>query len=181
MRISDFGRVVENIVLDGVEFLILDIPETMYAGILSQADSPDAEPDGEAGCAAFEANMERIAGKVFPSAMMCISIGYNTPGERRALMHCTLTDAAAQPEGIYSRTQPRGLYAAVAATDAAWALTERLTGEKDPVFHMAPLFGLIRAALCGDNGMYGYDTSRDHDIEIYSPEERFVAAPIGLI
>lgn len=178
MYICDFGRVLEKRVVEGVEFWIIDRPETAYAGAYTAAASPQDEPDGEAGCAAFEAAMGRIAGNLAPETLACISLGYHTPGSVRALMHCAPTDGRAQPEGICTKTLPGGMYAAVEATAQAWALTGRLTGAQDPIYHMAPLFATVRAALSGE---YEFDARRDHEIEIYSRETRFVAVPVNKI
>ena len=40
--------------------------------------------------------------------------------------------------------------------DEAWALTKKITGEENPQWHMAPLFGLIRRIFCED-GPYHYN------------------------
>ncbi|MFR2563226.1 MAG: hypothetical protein ACLS8R_11430, partial [Anaeromassilibacillus sp.] len=60
------------------------------------------------------------------------------------MFHGQETLSVNQPEGVHVIEAEPTLLIKVASTDAAWALTKKLTGEENPQWHMAPLFGLIR-------------------------------------
>lgn len=97
--------------------------------------------------------------------MICLSIDYATSERPCAMLHGQETVNANQPDGIHViKAEPTTLIK-VKATKKAWKLTKKLTGEKNPGWHMAPLFGLIRHIFCCDECEYEFDGCKQNGNE----------------
>ncbi|MBC8543058.1 hypothetical protein [Bianquea renquensis] len=149
-------KILDTIVIEGVEFTIIEKAKTLYAGSYFVAPDLNSEPDVEASCQWFQDNRGQIVDSVTPDRMICISIDYATPERPCAILHGQETRNANQPKGIHVIEAEPTLLIKVRSTDEAWALTKKITGEENPQWHMAPLFGLIRRIFCED-GPYHYN------------------------
>ncbi|MHB1484877.1 MAG: hypothetical protein ACYCYI_09460 [Saccharofermentanales bacterium] len=151
-------KVIEAIEIDGVEFEIIEKAKTLYAGSYFVAPDLISEPDVHASWQWFQNNKDRIVDSITPDCMICLSINYANP-ERAipcAMLHGQETSNLNQPEGVHVIEAEPTILIKVKSTDAAWALTKKLTGEENPRWHMAPLFGLIRHIFC-NGGEYDYE------------------------
>lgn len=155
-------KVMDTVVIEDVEFQIIEKAKTLYAGSYFVAPDLNSEPDIEASWKWFQENKEKIIDSVTPDCMLCLSIDYATKERPCAMLHGQETTNANQPEGIHVIKAEPTLLIKVKATDAAWALTKKLTGEDDPIWHMSPLFGLISHIFCsaditGNQYKYNYE------------------------
>jgi len=90
--------------------------------------------------------------------MICLSIDYaldHTTAQRPyAMLHGQETSNPNQPEGVHVIEAEPTLFIKVKATDAAWALTKKLTGLNKGQ-ELWQLFTLIRTVFESDK--YGYE------------------------
>lgn len=125
--------------------------------------------------------LKSIKDSVTPECMLVLSIDYATKDRPCAMLRGQETTSYNQPDGIYVIEAEPTTLIKVKYTDEAWALTKKLTGEDNPQWHMAPLFGLIRHVFC-ENGEYEFNGCKQNgneEIEIYCYNgERYVTVPV---
>lgn len=176
-------KVIDTVVIEGVEFTIIEKAKTLYAGSYFVAPDLDSEPDVGASFQWFRDNRFRIIDSVTPYCMICISIDYATSNRPCAMLHGQETTNANQPEGVHVIESEPTIIIKLKATDAAWALTKKLTGEDNPYWHMSPLFGLIRHIFC-DGDKYNYEFNgctgkgNDETEYYYDNGEKYVTVPV---
>jgi len=152
-------KVIDTIVIEGVEFTIIEKAKTLYAGNYAIAQDLNSEPNfNENGT--FQANddwqvIAALKDSVTPERILVLSIDYATDKRPCAMLRGQETTSYEQPDGIHIIEAEPTLLIKVNATDESWALTKKLTGMDNPEWHMSPLFGLIRTIFCTDE--YGYE------------------------
>ncbi len=176
-------HIIETVVIEGVEFTILEKAKTVYAGSYFVASDLNSEPDIGASCQWFQDNYSRIIDSVTPDCMICLSIDYATSERPCAMLHGQETTNISQPEGVHILEAKPTMLIRVKATDKAWALTKKITGEDDPQWHMAPLFGLIRRIFCeGDQYNYEFNGCNGNGNEeaeyYYFNGDKYVTVPV---
>ena len=183
-------KIIETITIEDVDFTIIEKAKTIYAGSYFIAPDLDSEPDVKASWQWFQENKGKIIDSVTPDCMICLSIDYamkSLPmlkGEERpcAMLHGQETSNPNQPEGVHVIEAAPTTLIKVKATDAAWALTKKLTGLDNPQWHMSPLFGLICKIFCGDNYNYEFNGCRQKGNEeaeyYYFNGDKYVTVPV---
>lgn len=162
-------KVIKRITIKGVEFEILEKSKSLYAGFHITAPDNTTEPDVMYTFESFKKNYRNIADSVTPNCMVAISIGYAQWDKTYKLefMHGQETTNRNQLDEIYVFEAPKSLFIRTKATEEAWKLTKETTGEDNPKWHMAPLFGLIRALFCNAEHGYKYCNAGNHEMEYY--------------
>ncbi len=169
-------KIIKTVTIEGVEFTILDKAKTLYAGSYSEAIDNTSEPAG-GNNENYHSIKSQIKNSVTPNCMICHSINYTTQSLPCALLHCQETTSTKQDDGIYVYEVPASLYIKVKCTDEAWILTKKLTGEENPEYHLAPLFGLMMHIFCNDK--YGYEHTNNSAIEYYYDDgSSYAAIPV---
>ena len=184
-------KIIDTVTIEGVEFTVIEKAKTLYAGNYAIARDMNSEPNfNEHGT--FKVNddgqvLRSIKASVTPDCMLVLSIDYATHERPCAMLRGQETTSYEQPEGIHVIEAEPTLLIKVRATDEAWTLTKKLTGEDDPMWHMAPLFGLIRNIFCKGDGHYNYEFNRcrqngNEETEIYCFNgDKFVTVPVKRI
>ena len=175
-------KILDTVIIEGVEFQIIHKPETIYAGFRAEADNGDDNNSPLNTYELFKDNKQNIRGSLTPNVMICLSMLYKEANHghnvRRSLMHCQEVPDDQQPEGITVVKSPESILIKVKASDEAWTLTKKTTGEDNPQWHMAPLFGLCDRLFC--NAERGYtptpDFSDTYEIEYYHDDGTKYAA-----
>ncbi len=169
-------KIIKIVSFEEVEFTFVEKSKTLYAGAYSEALDNTSEP-AEGNSENYQEIKSKIKDSITPDCMICHSINYTTELLPCALLHCQETTSAKQPDGIYVYEVPASLYIKVKASDEAWKLTKKLTGEENPDFHMAPLFGLMSHVFC--NEKYGYEHTGKSEIEYYYDNgTQYAAIPV---
>ena len=87
-------QLIEKIVIEGIEFQIIQKPATLYAGYKADADNEDVESSVDT-YQLFQAGHKNIKNSLTPDSMLCLSINYKECNHghnaRRSLMHCQET------------------------------------------------------------------------------------------
>ena len=175
-------KIIDTIVIEGVEFTVIEKAKTIYAGSYFVAPDFDSEPDVGASWQWFQDNKNKIVDSVTPDCMLCLSINYATRENLCAMIHGQETSNPDQPEGIYVIEAEPTLLIKVKYSDAAWALTKKLTGLDNPQWHMSPLFGLICKIFCGDEYGYEFNGCKQNGNEeteyYYFNGDKYVTVPV---
>lgn len=164
-------QLIEKVIIEGAEFQIIQKPETLYAGYMAESDNGSINT-----YELFQAGYKNIKNSLTPDSMLCLSINYKECNHgkkaRRSLMHCQETSERNQPEGMTVLKSPACYMIKVKSSEAAWALVKKTTGDDNPQWHMAPLFGLCEKLFC--NAERGFaltpDFSGTYDIEYYNAD-----------
>lgn len=161
-------KVVDKVTIEGVDFEIIEKPKTLYAGFISIAPDNESEPD-QSSYERFRDGFKNIVDSKTPECMTVLSIGYRDWNHdcKRALLHGMETTNANQPEGITVIESPACTLIKVKSCDETWALTKKITGEDNPKWHMAPLFGLTAALFCTPEKGYEAGSEGNHETEYY--------------
>ena len=128
-------RLIEKIIIEEVEFQVIQKPATLYAGYRAEADNGDEESNVDT-CQLFQVGYKNIKNSLTPDSMLCLSINYKVCNHghnvRRSLMHCQETLERNQPEGITVLESPACYMIKVKSTEATWKLVKKITGEDNP-------------------------------------------------
>ena len=168
-------QLIEKVVIEGAEFQIIQKPATLYAGYRAEADNGDEESNVDTS-QLFQVGYKNIKNSLTPDSMLCISINYKECNHghnaRRSLMHCQETSERNQPEGITVLESPACTVIKVKSTEATWKLVKKITGEDNPQWHMAPLFGLCEKLFCNEERGFALtpDFSDTYEIEYYNAD-----------
>ena len=168
-------QLIEKVIIEGAEFQIIQKPKTLYAGYKMAVDKGDEE-SGVSSWELFQTGHKNIKGSLTPDSMICLSINYKEcnhgKNARRFLMHCQETSERNQPEGITVLESPACCMIKVKSSEAAWALVKKVTGEDNPQWHMAPLFGLCEKLFCNEERGFALtpDFSDTYEIEYYNAD-----------
>ena len=188
--IMPLERIIDTIVIEDVEFTVIEKAKTFYAGSYFVALDLNSEPDVWASWQWFQDNKDKIIDSVTPDCMLCLSIDYamkslpEFEGKERpcAMMHGQETSNLNQPEGVHVIEAEPTLLIKVKATDEAWALTKKLTGFDNPKWHMSPLFGLICKIFIGDEYGYEFNGCKQNGNEeteyYYFNGDKYVTVPV---
>lgn len=130
-------KVIDTVIIENVEFTIIEKSKALYAGSYFVAPDLNSEPDVEASWKWFQNNKDKIIESVPPDCMVCLSIDYATNERPCAMLHGQETVNANQPEGVHVIEAEPTILIKVKSTDAAWALTKKLTGKDDPQWHIS--------------------------------------------
>ena len=166
---------IEKVVIEGVEFQIIQKPATLYAGQKADVDNEDEESSVDT-YQLFQAGHKNIKNSLTPDSMLCLSINYKEcrhgQNARRSLMHCQETSERNQPEGITVLESPACYMITVKSAEATWNLVKKITGEDNPQWHMAPLFGLCEKLFCNEERGFALtpDFSDTYEIEYYNAD-----------
>lgn len=175
-------KILETVVIEGVEFTVIQKAKTIYAGSYFVAPDLNSEPDVEASWQWFQNNRGKIVDSVTPDCMICLSIDYAISERPCAMLHGQETVSVNQPEGVHVIEAEPTILIKVPSTDAAWALTKKLTGEENPQWHMAPLFSLIRHIFEREPYNYVFNGSNgtgNEEAEYYcSNGDQYVTVPV---
>ena len=96
-------QLIEKIVIEGIEFQIIQKPATLYAGYKADADNEDVESSVDT-YQLFQAGHKNIKNSLTPDSMLCLSINYKEckhgHNARRFHIHCKETSEINQHEGL---------------------------------------------------------------------------------
>ncbi|MCL2816143.1 MAG: hypothetical protein FWD23_16235 [Oscillospiraceae bacterium] len=179
-------KIIETITIEGVDFEIIEKAKTMYAGSYFVAPNLDSEPDVNASWQWFQDNKNKITDSLTPDCMICLSIDYaldrETAQRPYAMLHGRETSNRNQPEGVHVIEAEPTLFIKVKATDAAWALTKKLTGLDEPQEHLWQFFTLIRTIFEGSEYNYEFNGCKQKGNEeaeyYYFNGDKYVSVPV---
>ena len=180
-------KIIDTVIIEDVEFTVVEKAKTFYAGSYFVAPNLDSEPDIDASWQWFQDNKDKIVDSITPECMICLSIDYaldrSTAQRPYAMLHGQETSNPNQPEGIHVLEAEPTLLVRVKATDAAWALTKKLTGEDNPQ-HLWQLFTLIRTIFEGEKYNYEFNGCRQKGNEeaeyYYFNGDKYVTVPVKI-
>jgi len=117
--------------------------------------------------------------------MLCLSIDYaldrSTAQRPYAMLHGQETNNPNQPDGVYVIEAEPTIFIKVKATDAAWALTKKLTGLDDSQ-QLWQLFTLIRTIFEGNEYNYEFNGCKQKGNEeteyYYYTGDKYVSVPV---
>jgi len=180
--ITGIEKVIKTVVIEDVEFTIIEKERALYAGAYDIAPDLNCEPNFE-GCLSDHEVFNTIKDSLTPDRNLVLSIDYATNERPRAMLRGQETSNYEQPAGIHVIEADPTILIKVQATNAAWALTKKLTGEGKPTWHMAPLFGLIRHIFCdSEKSEYEFNGCKQNgneEIEIYGFNgNNYVTVPV---
>jgi len=183
---SKMEKIIKTVTIEGVDFDFIEKPKTIYAGFHIVAPDIESEPDVINTYDRFVEGHTRIIDSVMPECMICLSIAYGewnkTKDIIREFMHGKETTNIHQPEGITVLEMPSCIFIRVKATDEAWTLTKKITGEDNPQWHMAPLFGLIEALFCTPEYGFTDGSEGNHATEYYHFDgTQYAAIPVSRV
>jgi hypothetical protein len=179
-------KIIDTVTIEGVDFAIIEKAQTIYAGSYFVAPNLNSEPDVNASWQWFQDNKDKIIDSITPDCMLCLSIDYAldraTAQRPYAMLHGQETSNPNQPEGIHViKAEPTTLIK-LKATDAAWALTKKLTGldvSEEPLWS---LFTLIRTVFEGDKYNYKFNGCKQKGNEeaeyYYFNGDKYVTVPV---
>ena len=169
-------KIIDTVVIEGVTFEIIEKSRTLYAGFHSVAPDNKSEPDIGDASDRYDGGKQMIEDAILPDCLCCLSIGYSNPvwqGKRPLeFMFGKETSNPEQPEGIYVFDSTPSQYIRLWASDEAWALTKKLTGE-DKCPGLVPFYGLIGHIFFTES--YGYrrnNTTGNHAMSYYYDDGR---------
>ncbi|MCL2517238.1 MAG: hypothetical protein FWF15_01620 [Oscillospiraceae bacterium] len=181
-------KIIDKVIIEGVEFTVIEKEKTIYAGAYSVAPDLNSEPNFE-GCLTDEEVINTVKDSVTPDCLLVLSIDYALDrdiAERPfAMLRGQETTNPTQPEGIYVLEAEPTTLIKVQSTDAAWALTKKLNGLENPQWHMAPLFTLIRSIF--ESEKYGYELNickqngNEETEYYYFNGDKYVTVPVKKI
>lgn len=178
-------KVIETILIEDVEFTVIEKAKTLYAGTYAIAPDLNSEPNFD-GCMKDEEALKVIKDSLTPDRLLVLSIDYDgaiMPHRPCAMLRGQETASYEQPEGIHVIEAEPTILIKVKYSDEAWALTKKMTGEDNPQWHMAPLFGLIKH-IFWKSGQYDYEfngckQNGNEEIEHYCFNgDRYVTVPM---
>jgi hypothetical protein len=185
-------KIIETITIEGVDFEIIEKAKTIYAGSYFVAPDLDSEPDVHASWQWFQDNKNKIIDSITPDCMICLSIDYamkslpEFKGKERpcAMLHGQETINPNQSEGVHViEAEPTKLIR-VKATDAAFALTKKLTGLDKPQENLWQLFTLIRTIFESDKYNYEFNGCKQKGNEeaeyYYFNGDNYVSVPVKI-
>jgi hypothetical protein len=179
-------KIIETVTIDGIDFTIAEKAKTFYAGSYDFAHDPEdirnTEPDIGAIYQYYENKKHKIIDSITPDCRICFSIDYTSNERPCAIFFGQETSSPNQPEDIYVMEAEPAILIKIKSTDAAWALTKKLTGY-DSSAGLSPLFFLIWQLFC-DGGECKYERTCDivkghHEaIYSYSNGDQYVSVPV---
>ncbi|MCL2774275.1 MAG: hypothetical protein FWD71_13120 [Oscillospiraceae bacterium] len=179
-------KLIDTVVIDGVEFTVVEKAKTLYAGSFDVAHDPadirNTEPDTDAIYRQYEKDKHKIIGSITPDCRICFSVDYTSDERPCGIFFGQETNSPNQPEGIHVIEAEPSILIRVKATDAAWALTTNLTGYAHPQEQISPLFFLIWQLFCSGESKYertGDIVKGNHEaIYWYSNGDIYVTVPV---
>lgn len=166
-------KILDTVVIDNAEFIIIQKPATIYAGFKAEADNGDEENSVNT-YELFQKGHKNIVDRTTPDTMICLSINYKECNHgnkaRRSIMHCQETTNPNQPDGVDVVESPECLMIIAKESEAMWKLTKKITGVDNPIWHMAPFFGLCERLFCNEQSGFVLtpDFSNTFEIEYYN-------------
>ena len=179
-------KIIETITIEGVDFTIIEKAQTFYAGSYFVAPDLDSEPDVNTSYQWFQDNKDRIIDSITPDCMLVLSIDYAldraTAQRPYAMLHGQETSNPNQPEGVHViQAEPTTLIR-IKATEAAFALTKKLTGLDKPPENLWQLFTLIRTIFEGSEYNYEFNGCKQKGNEeseyYYFNGDKYVSVPV---
>ena len=179
-------KIIDTITIEDVEFTVIEKAQTIYAGSYFVAPDLDSEPNINASWQWFQDNKDKIIDSITPNCMICLSIDYaldRTTAQRPyAMLHGQETSNPNQTEGIHViKAEPTTLIK-VKATDAAWALTKKMTKLDTSQEPMWALFTLIRTIFENDKYNYEFNGCKQKGNEeaeyFYFNGDKYVTVPL---
>jgi len=177
-------KVIDTVVVEGVEFSIIEKGKTLYAG--AYAVEPEIDP--EAGLEECDTDIKilfkerklddeikAIRDSVTPERRIILNIDYTVDEWPCAMLYGQETTNREQPEGIHVIEAEPTLLIKVRHTHAAFDLTKKLTGKYIHQYQISELFDLIKHIFCegeqaeyeynGDNGTGNADAEHHPDVK----------------
>jgi len=164
-------KIIETIIIEGVEFQIIEKEKTYYAGKYAvepeiKSDSDEIGFDDVYGIdeqILFKMNRlhdhdEAVQDNLTPNRTIVLNIDYTTSKRPCAMLRGHETTNPIQPEGVDVIEAEPTLIIKTKLTHAAYALTKKLTGQCIDQYHMSKLFDLIKHIFCnGEQSEYDYN------------------------
>ena len=180
-------KIIQTVTIDGADFEIIEKDKTIYAGSYFVAPNLNSEPDIHASWQWFQDNKNKITDSLTPDCMICLSIDYaldrSTVERPYAMLHGQETSNPNQPEGVHVIEAEPTTLIKVKATDAARALTKKLTGLDKPN-DLWPFFTLIRTIFESDKYNYEFNGCKQKGNEeaeyFYFNWDNYVSVPVKL-
>jgi len=181
-------KIIDSIEIEGVEFTIIEKDKTIYAGSYFVAPDFNSEPDIHASWQWFQDNKDKIIDSITPECMICLSIDYaldhKIAQRPYAMLHGQETSNPNQPEGVHVIKAEPTMLIKVKATDAAWALTKKLTGLDVSGNGLWELFTLIRTVFESEKYNYEFNGCKQNGNEeaeyYYFNGDKYVTVPVKI-
>ena len=160
-------KVIGTIVIEGVEFTVIEKGKTLYAGVYAvepdMASKPNIDVYGTDNQILFEGcpldeTIKTIRNSVTPDWIITLNIDYTTDERPCAMLRGQETTSDEQPEGVHVIVAEPTLLIKVKYTHAAFELTKKLTGKYIHQYQLSELFGLIKHLFCeGEQAAYEFN------------------------
>ncbi|MDR0286699.1 MAG: DUF6273 domain-containing protein [Clostridiales bacterium] len=183
-------KVIDTIMVEGVEFTIIEKPRTFYAGVYGEIDDLNWRPNTYswgALDAGFDSDiLKTIRDSVTPDCEITLYIDYAADERPFGMLCGQETKSRQQPNGITVIEAEPSLYIRVNHNHEAFALTKKLTGKYLHQYHMLDLHELIKHLFCdGEGCVYEPNGSKqngneDMQIEYSNEEQRYAAVPVKI-
>ena len=178
-------KIIETVTIEGVDFEIIEKAKTLYAGSYFVAPDLSSEPDVNASWQWFQDNKNKIIDSITPDCLICLSIDYALDHEKAqrpyAMLHGQETSNPNQLENVHVIEAEPTTLIKVKVTDAAEALTKKLTGLDKPQ-EMWTLFTLIRTIFESDKYGYEFNGCKQKGNEeaeyFYFSGDKYVTVPV---
>ena len=160
-------KVIDTVVVEGVEFQIIEKGPTLYAGAyavepenLSEVALEDCDTDTKLLFKGrnLEDEIKAIRNSVTPDRTIALNIDYTVADRPCAMLYGQETTTREQPEGIHVIEAEPTLLIKVGHTHAAFDLTKKLTGRYIHQYQISELFDLIKHIFCeGEQAEFEYN------------------------
>jgi len=161
-------KIIETIVIEGVEFQIIEKEKTYYAG--QYATEPDRDAiedvyvtDEQILFQSLHESKAIVQNNLTPNQTTVLNIDYTTNERPCAMLRGHETTNPVQGEGIHVIEVEPTLLIKTKLTHAAYALTKKLTGESIDQYHMSKLFGLIKHIFCESENAHFEQAEYDYN------------------
>ncbi|MDR0287584.1 MAG: DUF6273 domain-containing protein [Clostridiales bacterium] len=187
-------KVIDTVVIEGVEFQIIEKGRTYYAGaygvepdieeLIASNDPVIYENDGDILNKGQDvgAIINSIQNVITPDYNICLNIDYTTHQRPCARLVGKETTSLEQPDGVHIIEAEPTLLIKVKYTHAAWVLTKKIIGIANQ-YRVTELFDLIKHYFCeGEQAEYEYNgdngTGNADSEFFYNTVGRGVAVPV---
>ena len=158
-------KVIDTIIIEGVEFTIIEKATTLYAGVYAEEPDMSAHPELNEndewilfGRWVADEEFTVIRDSVTPERKTYLNIDYFNKDKPSALLIGQETTSHEQPEGIHVIKAEPTLLIKVVHTHASYELTKKLTGSYIHQYQLTELFGLVKHIFCqGSNATFTYN------------------------
>ena len=179
-------KIIDTVIIEEVEFTVVEKAKTFYAGSYFIASDLESEPDINASWQWFQDNKDKITDSITPDCMIVLSIDYAldraTAQRPYAMLHGQEVSSPNQPEGVHIIKADPTLLIKVQVTEAAWALTKKMTELDVSKESLWQLFTLIRTIFESDKYNYEFNGCKQKGNEeaqyYYFNGDKYVTVPV---